>query len=344
MAKFIKTLCWMRTEQVPLLREIAALASLQLVSVGTAEKGRASALAAELADLSPAAPSPPAAHDDLRAALSVTEASLVLLADTAGFGESPADAAALEAAARRGTRIVSFEFLPPTTATLASTAWQTTIEGVPLWDIVRSAAAVDASATMREGLATLENFGEVSAVAVLCAAAPNAGSLGARLASAMELIHAVAGEPELISASHVAPAEMRGLRMGSLPESHGSLSAALRFDANRSASVLASDQTGPWHRGVTILGPGGRLRLWDEGFVWTAPDGRVLDEQRTTAAPSDVDPAARLIAAAIAASSEPPANRAAAPAILAMAEAAMLSTRTGQPESPATLRRAAEAP
>lgn len=335
--EFIPTLCWLRGEQVGLVRAVASMARLRIVGVGTSEKGRAGALAAEFSDLSPGVV---AAHDDLRAAMSVTDASLVLMAESGDFGNAAADAAAVEAAARRGARIVSFDPVPPSVQALALPAWGASVEARPLWGLVRSGASVTGG--LAHGLEVLEQFGEVSAAALMCAAGREAGSLGARLVSAMDLVLRLMGEPEIVSASFAPPAEQRNARHETLVDSAGTLAATMRFVSGQSASVLVSTLGGPWHRGATILGPAGRLRVWDDGFVWTSPDGRVMDEHRAPDAAGD--PAARAIAASIVAAMESAGEVMQTPGVLAMAETALLSARTGHGESPATLRRVADEP
>jgi len=327
-------LVWHRADQFDLMREVVALAGLKVAVAGTPERARG------VADLwGPEVK----AHDDLRAAIAGTDDSigLVLLADPAGFGEDSADASAVESVARRGGRVVSFEPLPPTVHAI-SAGWGANVDGTPLHAAVGFAGAARATPSIRAALDALEHFGAVMAFAANCTAGPGAGSLGARLLSAMELVYFIAGEPESISASSILPRETG--RDGRLHELRGTMTANIRFSDRRTATVLVSAATEPWQRGITILGEAGRMRVWDEGFSWTGPDGSVVDEHRSAVGGKVAHPAARHIAAAVIEAVEAPARRVHANTVLAMAETAMLSVRTGSAESPETLRRVAERP
>lgn len=316
------------------MREVVELAGLSVAVAGTPERARG------VADLwGPDV----RAHDDLRAAIAGTDESigLVLLADPAGFGEDAADAAAVEAVAKRGGRVVSFEPLPPTVQSI-SAGWGASVDGTPLHAAVGFAGAARATPSIRAALDALEHFGAVTAFAANCTAGPNAGSLGARLLAAMEMVYFIAGEPESISASSSLPREAG--RDGRLHELRGTMTANIRFSDRRTATVLVSATTEPWHRGITILGEAGRMRVWDEGFSWTGPDGSILDEHRSEVGGGAFRPAARHIAAAVVDAMGTPSPRVHANTVLAMAETAMLSVRTGSAESPETMRRVAERP
>src|SRR5690606_1999422 len=40
------------------------------------------------------------------------------------------------------------------------------------------------------------------------------------------------------------------------------------------------NQAGRWNRSIALLGPGGRIRIYDDGFEWVAPDGARVDASR----------------------------------------------------------------
>lgn len=331
-------LVWHRADQSGLLRAVAEAAGLEIAVAGTPERGRA---VAELW------PGDVRGADDLRAAIATGGAGLALLADPAGFGEDPADAAAVEAFVRRGGKVISFEPMPPAMRSL-SAGWADSVDGTPLHALVGFAGDARATPAIRGALEALEHFGPVAALAVNCTAGPDAGSLGARLIGAMELIYLIAGEPEFINASLSQPRAVRDER---LHELDGTLTANIRFADHRTATVLASAVSRPWHRGITILGAGGRMRIWDEGFAWTGPDGSPVDEHRTEEVAGH--PSARHIAAAVSAALSGPATggagpglppRVHGPAVLAMAETALLSVRTGSAESIEMMRRVAQSP
>lgn len=332
----INTLCWLRADQVGLLRALAQQAALNFVSVGTEDRGRSAAVAAEL--------QPEArAENDLRAALSATDADLVLLGDAGDFGEQPADVSAIAAARTRGVLICSLEPIPPSVSVTSESQWAQPVAAAPLHAQVVNLASPETSAVMREARHALEGFGAMTALSVSVTAGPEAGSLGARLYAAMDLLFMFAGQPEVISAQVVQPRALRGARFEKLAQMHGTLTASVRFADQRAAAILASNQNGPWHHGVTILGEGGRLRVWDEGFVWTDPSGKIVDEHRTEM-PADAEPAPTGLALRLRHAIESPKPKSHTAVVLAMAETAMLSARTGNAESPSTLLRTAGVP
>jgi hypothetical protein len=119
---------------------------------------------------------------------------------------------------------------------------------------------------------------------------------------------------------------------------------------------VISDQAGRWNRSLMLVGPGGRIRVYDDGFEWVAPDGARVDASRALGASRASD------AVGSAAGGAAPGRSAAVIAealerylggregtvppldsgrVLAMAGAALLSARTGEGESPATIARMA---
>lgn len=335
-ANSVKAFCWLRAEQLPLVRSIAEQADLRIVAAGTDDRGRSGAIASELgADVR--------AENDLRAAISATDAAFVLLADPGDFGEQPADAAAVAGARGRGVSVCSLEAIPPSVAAIGASEWTQTVEGSPLHFHVINAASPQANTPVSEALHAMENFGEITAMAVSVTAGPDAGSLGARIFAAMDLLFLFAGQPELISASIVQPRTMRGPRAERLAQTQGTLTASVRFADHRAATILASNQSNPWHHGLTVLGAGGRMRVWDDGFAWTDPQGRVIDEHRVES-PASTNPAAASLAERVRRALETPKPRTHNATVLAMAETALLSARTGNAESPSTLLRVAGAP
>jgi hypothetical protein len=134
----------------------------------------------------------------------------------------------------------------------------------------------------------------------------------------------------------------------SLRDAHGDITANCRFADGRAAAIMASDQSGRWSRNLTMLGEGGRLRVFDDGFEWVNAAGERVDAARQTKRrgetpeiPRSVEAAAdaitRLLDPAI--PEEGPIDHA---GVLAMCQAVLLSTRTGSAESPATIRRMME--
>lgn len=362
----IQTLVWHNEAQTDLMAEIGALAGLTVTIAGTPEKGRA---------VAPAWGEGVSETDDLRAALaSSADIRLAIIADPGGFGEDSADAAAVGGFIQRGGRVMSFEPLPPTVHAVSS-GWGASFDGTPLHATVGFAGSATATPAIREAIEALAHFGPITAFAINCTAGPDIGSLGARLYSAMEMVYLFAGEPESISAVLAQPREARTGKVARLRELRGTMTASIRFADARAATILVSASAEPWHRGITILGDGGRMRVWDDGFIWTAPDGSVVDEYRSssTSAPTQSSartsgkkpprelshlnlfaqvqadqtvvagrPAAQHIASAVSHMFASQTPRMHALAVLAMAETALLSARTGSAESPQTLQRIAE--
>jgi predicted dehydrogenase len=212
-------------------------------------------------------------------------------------------------------------------------------------------------AVWRDASEVLSHFGAVRTAAVSCFAehARGDGSLGAQLVAALDLLHGIMGEPETIDASYAASVGAYGA--GSVSPSsppgetlrglHGDVTGNLRFSSGRTAAIAVSDQGGRFCRQTTILGEGGRLRVFDDGFEWIGADGEKIDQHRasTREDPRPRNHAVEALADAIKRLcdpnlAEPPGI---APAVLAMAQAAILSARTGQRESPETIRRMAGA-
>jgi predicted dehydrogenase len=337
---------WLAPEQIPLLREAVRAAELKVVAAGTPVRGQ-SALVADALGGSPI--------DDLRAMLSGAEARLVLIAapDNFGAGPSPDDAGAVRAAHLRGVRIAAMEPIPAAALDLASGGWTGAGEGPRPVEVIRACPLARLSAPFRAATEVLASFGHVRAVCFESWCTPAETSLGALLYGAMDLVHSMLGEPEMIDATYVAPAHGRGVHSlpgESLRGLHGDLTANLRFADGRAASVVLSDHAGRWNRTITLLGPAGRLRMYDDGFEWVSPEGTKADESRQPRRTRGSEPAIPHSAAALADSlarmldpgvPDPgPADQA---TLLAMAQAALLSARTIQPESPTTIKQMAGA-
>lgn len=344
-----RAIVWLAPEQLSLVRDAARAAELDLVAIGTPERGQAARLAAALASGS----SGPEPLDDLRATLAASGADLVWIAAPGAFGTGgPDDAAAILAAHTRGTRIASFEPIPAAASDVAPGAWT---DGTPrALDIPRVIPGWPAALPPPEVIAAL---GAVRTLALEWWSAPGDGSLTARVYGAMEAVRRIVGEPETIDAACVGPGHGRGVHTlpgETLRDLHGDLTANLRFADGRAATIAVSNRAGRWERSLTLLGPGGRVRVHDDAFEWIGPEGDTLDESpprtRRKKAPDDPAkhtgaPAVTAIAAALNAvltprTDEPPSDTI---SILTMCHAALLSCRTGQPESPTTIRRIAGA-
>jgi hypothetical protein len=320
---------WLRPDQADLVRQAVALARMRLQAVGTPARGHASALASRL-DCDPL--------HDLRAAIAQTRDGIFLLADPDEFGTTPApdDARTILAARERGVRVLTFEPLPSNALFLGPAAW---LDGPPGSYPAQIVPLPRALRTFRSAIEPLQTFTPPAVLAIQALSRPSEGSLAARLFAAMDLVRNLLGEPETIDAACAAPSpltspgeSLRGLT--------GLLTANLRFAGGRSASIVAGDHAGRWNFTATLLGPQGQLTFHDDALEWIGPQGEALDQQRGNSRrrgkPRTVDHAIAALADALSSSTlDPPFD---APAVFCMAQAALLSARTGQPESPATIR------
>lgn len=352
---------WLNPDQLELVQAVAQLAGLTIVAAGTSQAGRSGEMAQALGG---------EPLTDLRNAIASTKVDLVLLAAADRFGEQrPAeDADVLRQAAQRGAAVATLEPLPAALVELVAGAQGADIEtirgagsAVARW--ARFVPLSRGTRALRDAHDIIAQFGTVRAASIECLGAPAHGTLGARLLDAMDLALTVVGEPETIDAAflgahagqavHTLPGEtLRGL--------HGDLTAHLRFADGRACSILASNQAGRWERVITLIGSGGRLRIYNDGFEWIGIGGEKLDQSRTRRATRDAFKPPTPKAAEI----DAPSGCAAAIAeqvatllrtgpsdtstgvldlsrVLALGQAALLSARTGEGESPGTILRMA---
>jgi predicted dehydrogenase len=330
---------WIAPEQVALVREVAGAAELSLTAAGSPARGHTQSVASALGA---------AAIDDLRAMLASVEAELVLIGAPGSFGASApgADAEAVLAAHARGTRIATLEPIPASALDLG--AWLSQGVGIRPADALRFVPLLQHAAPFRQAEEVLRHFGHIRTAVIDSWSLPHEGTLGARLFGALALAQALLGEPESIDAAYASPAQGSGIHPlpgETLRGLAGDITACLRFADGRIASVTCSDQGGRWNRAATLAGPAGRLRIFDDGFEWIGPGGDKLDELRPRRAGGRgaAQPAHAVEALADSLSRLlDPGNLDATPldhaTIMAMAQATLLSARTGEPESPSTIK------
>lgn len=328
---------WLDTAQVPLARAVAELASARIVGAGSPTRGHSGAVADELAC---------AVHDDLRAMLSTVEADAVLILAPGDLGSAGDNAylGSVEVAAARGVKVASIEPIPSTVFGQSGAA-----KAGPEASGIAFIPRHRASAPFREAAEPLAQLEAPRTLSVEAWNVPGAGSLGAAMFSSMDLILSFMGEPRVIDAVYL-PAAIGPSARGpeSLRDLRGDLTAVLRFEDARAATLVLSDQGGRWNRSATFTSPQGRFRVFDDGFEWIGPDGRKLDELRPERARrGDPDPghAQRAIARALSDLLDPsalviPATQ--MDSVLVLCETALLSARTSQAESPETIRRMLE--
>ncbi len=340
----IPTLVWLGHDQAEVVRAVAGRTGLRVVEAGSpTDPGPASVSPLGFDDAQP--------FTDLRQALATTSASLVLLArglhaapDEGSAGMEPSELIRLCRARR-----------------LRELTWEPLFAGLsepsPADDadaFVRFIPYFSESRAFGAARDVLIAFGPARTLSVALRCGRGQGSVAARLLDAMQLVHSLLGSPDSIDAAAVTRVAPSGVHMApaeSLAALRGDLTANLRFAGARAASISLSDRAGRWFRGVSVIGERGCIRLDESGFEHIDPSGAVVDH--STIRGKKAETPARVDAGAVSAFADQ-ISRALDPhvprpepfdtgAVMAMCEAALLSARTGQPESPATVLRMAMA-
>lgn len=334
-------------DQYGLARSLAERCELSIPFVASADPSRSAG--PELNEFFPRAE----VVRDLRHALAAADIGVVILGRLPGAsfrGAAGADAAldaheAIRLCVERGIRVISFEPVPTALGEARdAAAWGDLVRLVPLLRDARLFAAASD---------VLANFGPVRSVSFAARSGPGQGTLGARLFDAMLLVHSLLGLPESIDCSIVSPGASVGLHAtpaDSLSRLAGDLTANIRFAGHCAASISLSDRAGRWFRGATLLGESGCLRIDESGFEVIDPSGRTIDRSPAKAPTkaargTEPDPLASAVDVFAEAIDRVLDERVPRPApmdlgaVLSMCEAAMLSARTGQAESPATMLR-----
>lgn len=359
-AKVANLIAWAEPDQVGLLRALALEADLALVGAGANGAGQSRAIAGML-NIQPI--------EDLRSTLINPKAEekadllVILSRPELDFAQIPPTA----------LKIATLEPIPDSALSPVAGDWSPASQG-PRTTPVHFIPLVRFGEPVRNASEHLTSFGEVSAFMHESLGMPGEGSLGAHLFGAMDLVHLMMGEPDNIDAMFIPPpgaVNQRVMPGETLAKLDGTITASMRFPGRRGATIVVSNCASKWSTTTTLIGGGGRLRFTSEGFEWLSASGAVLDDslkprkKRTRGAiPATPLNAAALIdgdkgkdekaaptfssayVSSVAASlrrlvdntlfPEPPGDVTTA---LALGQAALLSCRTGQPESPATIRR-----
>jgi len=357
--------------QLDLARAIARAAKLAIGGVASAEPAGSGGGAGSAAFRDAAGDLP--VVDEFRSALAKAQSGIVLMLSPPS---GPAiDAGQLDAVRSRGVKLASLEPMPasvldlqdptltppepmdagivlgsgagpaPSSDTLA--AFSPVATFCPLWR---------ASHPVRSAAEVLAQLGTVRTLLVESLAGPGEGSLGARLFDACDAAVWLLGQPDRVDAAYAPAQRSRGVHVAppqSLAGLSGDMTVNLRYADGRCAAIVASDRAGRWSRCVTLIGEHGRMRVFDDGFVWFSLAGAIVDASRDESrirGGAAADSPHRAAAGAIAEQlqrlldpqipSPPPIDDV---GVLATAGAALLSARTGEGESPATLRRMARA-
>lgn len=346
-----RALVWLDEGQVALVRQVADVARLRVVSAGCSGRGRSAAVG-EALGAEPFA--------DLRQAVTSAEVDVVFFATASGEegkGPSPLDdAETLRIAGERGLALVSLE--PSPSSVTMSSRLTKALSGVGRAEgsaIVKFVPSTRRTKGFRAAREVLEAVGPARTVSISQRSSGAQGSLAAKLYDAMLTLLLLQGEPEVIDAANSGPDTAGGVHLApgeNLRTLRGDLTANVRFGSGRSASIVLSESAGRWFRGVTVISRGGCVRMDDKSFEVIDASGRTTDRSRTrltTGGHTDPDAmpetgGAQAIGEQIAAVLEGRAESESAverESALAMCEAALLSARTGQAEAPATIQRMA---
>lgn len=330
-----RTIAWLRAEQAAFAQALAARAGLEIVLAGAPSRGPspAEALACDAAT-------------DLRAALASADVDVALLLDAGDFASAhrASDADALIDAAQRGVRVFSTQPLPASVAELVQCGWLDGSSGGPAalgvahWlGHLRTARAWQSIAEL------LPDVAEPHALSITVRASPHHASLGACVCSALDLAQSLMPPPESIDAAFASPHRAGPLHQ--LPAEHlagleGSMACTLRYPGGRAASIFATNRSAAWDWSVDVVGALGHAHVGPRRTLLARAGTVVLDEHQ---APAEGDLAIEelgdCVSQVIEQGASVPASRVDHRArVLAIAQAALLSVRTNQAESPRTFQ------
>ncbi len=320
---------WCAPDHAPGLARIVRDAGLDPAAIGAADP-KAIDVAAVDAGMEG---SETRVFDDLRATLLAEKPRVVLM--TAPPGDPPLDGRTIADLRAAGTQILT-SVCPASGLLEASelgllkdTGGQNAASGIRLVPRIRRHPAFVTAGDL------FEDFGRPAMVTIECVAPTTHGGLGAALLLAIDAAITLIGVPELADAAANRPTKR-------LAELDGSLAALLRFPDGRCGQITASDR-GAWGWRVTLSGELGRLTIRPSGFDWIDANGERRDQTRIDEASGGYAGVLGSVLRAAASGSltgEPAADWA---GLLATADALLLSSRTGQPESPGTMLRASAA-
>lgn len=327
-----RCVAWTLPEQAPVLARAISRAGLVLVGAGSPDPARTGQVAG-LLGCDPI--------DDLRHALTLTEADLMILGDPGSFGElaRDADLESLRAAQARNMCVTTLEPIPAAAGEIAGTAFADALHQGLLGDLASFVPLTRHTPMIRELYTVLETFAPVRACSITLGAPGTLGSLGAHLFDAMDLVRSLVGVPNIIEAAYISPSAGRGLHPlpgQSLRGLHGEITMNLRFPDGRCASLMLSDQLTATRTSMTLIGREGHIIVGLDGFEWFDRDGRVIDTH-TCPDTGGVDPAELALSSQLidlCSGVIPKRTPIDYTGVLSMTHATLLSTRTGQGESP----------
>jgi len=312
-------IAWARRDQEDLVRDVAGAADLELAAVAPSGRGGTELSRVLGVDHVP----------DLREALHHPLADVLLLA-----APDPIEADLRRLIRQSRARTFSLEPRPGSIAALRKDPEEVrTARFVPL---LRDSAGFDHARQLLGGLAPPH------ALSLASRGRPEHGSLFARLMDVMDLVDHLCGDVETISATLADPVRAATTARDAAPDTladlRGHMTINFRFAENRCATALVSSVADARFREAQLLSVDGCLRLTDVECEWTAANETESGAARTAAAPPATT--GRLVGEAMKRvlddrdRDDPPPN---VPRLLALCEAARLSCRTGQSESPSRM-------
>ena len=348
------TIAWLTPDQVGAVRHLAETANLDITHAGCPEPTLGTAVAQAL--------NVPAATD-LRAAIATATEGLVLIASPGAFAGpgtmSRTDAEELDAARDRGVKVVTLEPLPGALVQLAEIGHAASTPTGPARGLPGAWCEYLPLARLAPRVLdlgdVLEHLGRVRSVRISVVGPARAGTLGARLLDAIDLAHRLLGVPESVFAAYTGTeaGPLHALPGQSLRDLHGDICATLVYDAGTAASLHVSNRAGRYTIETTVLGANGRVSISDDRLLWLDADGNNIDAPGQATELPTLDPAQTPDAFWLSmlttqinnyiSTGAGQMNQLDYPRLLATAQAALLSSRTGEPESPATMLKLAGA-
>lgn len=316
-------IAWILPEHAGFVAKAASLAGLEICAVGCPVRGETQSLADRLC-VEPLT--------DLRAALASIDTDLAFLT-AAGRDAAQIDARTVQAAEGRGVHLATTGPFTPGLIDAAEHGLFKEQTGARPINAIHLVPRTRTHPVFRAAAEVIEGFGQIDLISVESNTPAACGALPAAMLAAIDIVLSLVGVPELVDAA--APGVYK--QLGDLT---GHAAALLRFPDGRAGQIAASDRAA-WGWRATLTGPAGRLTLRPSGFDWYNAAGEKLDEHRGEDRWRDP---AETLAASLRELLDPAAPRGPATGwaqLLGTAEAALLSARTGQAETPATIMRVA---
>jgi hypothetical protein len=309
---------WVGESQLPLIQMLSRMPGLEVMALGGD-----SAMIRETADRLGAA------HVPDPKVLAGVEADATLIADPSRIMPTEVLSAMIAEASRSNRPLLS---MAPRPASIEESA-----------ELIASAVLPSPVPCFRDlphgrrFITATESFDSPSAASVEISGPAAETSLAGRLFDAFDLLSTWFGLPSFVDATAVRPIGSQG------QVAPRRLFAVARYPDGRAASISAGVDGGRHARITTLFGPGGRMQSLDGSLDWTGPKGEVVEHEATTT--PGTDDFHRELAESIRCHirMHERGERSRSPELivdlLATCEAALLSAKTGEPESVDAVRR-----